>query len=61
MDGRYFVVGLTVVLPAVLMVVTVAWFSANVIVMLALFSAMLFGLFYLLSYSESFSGQPVES
>jgi hypothetical protein len=60
-DGRYIVVGLTLVLPAVLIAVTVAWFSSNVIVMLVLFSMMLLGCLYLLSYSESFTGVPSES
>jgi hypothetical protein len=60
-DGRYIVVGLTLVLPAVLMAVTVAWYSANVIVMLILFSIILLGCLYLLSYADAFSGAPTES
>lgn len=61
MDGRYFVVGLTLALPAVLVAVTILWFSANVITMLILFSVMLLGCFYLLSYTDAFSGTPAES
>lgn len=58
MDGRAIVVGLTIVAPAVLMGVTVAWFSTNPFVMLLLFSTMLLGGLYLLSYGDTFSGRP---
>jgi hypothetical protein len=60
-DGRYLVVGLTLVLPAVLIAVTVAWFSANVVTMLILFAVMLVGCLYLLSYTDAFSGTANES
>jgi hypothetical protein len=60
-DGRYIVLGLTLVLPAVLVAVTVAWFSSNVIAMLVLFSVMLLGCLYLLSYTDAFTEVPSES
>jgi predicted branched-subunit amino acid permease len=60
-DGRWIVVGLTIVLPAILMVLTVAYYSTNPISMLVLFSVMLFGCLYLLSYSDVFSANPYES
>jgi hypothetical protein len=59
-DGRYIVVALALVLPAILMAITVAWFSTNPISMLILFSVMLLGCLYLLSYSDAFSGRPSE-
>ena len=58
MDGRIFVVGLTLILPAVLIGATVAWFSTNPVALLVLFSVMLLGALYLLSYSETFSPTP---
>lgn len=58
MDGRYVVVALTLVLPAVLMGVTVAWYATNPISMLILLSVMLLGAFYLLSYRGPFSTAP---
>ncbi|MGA7860239.1 MAG: hypothetical protein WCB19_00075 [Thermoplasmata archaeon] len=61
MDGRFIVVGLTLVLPAVLMAATVAWYSTNPISMLILFAVMLFGCLYLISYSDAFSGTPSDS
>jgi hypothetical protein len=57
-DGRFIVVGLTLVLPAILMAVTVGWYSTNPISMLILFSVMLLGCLYLLTYSEAFSRTP---
>jgi hypothetical protein len=60
-DGRYLVVGLTLVLPAFLIAVTVAWFSSNVISMLILFSVMLLGCLYLMSYADAFTEVPSES
>lgn len=57
-DGRFIVVGLTIVLPAVLMVATVAWFSTNPISMLVLLSVALLGCLYLISYTDAFSGNP---
>jgi hypothetical protein len=57
-DGRIVVVGLTLVLPAILMGATVAWYSTNPISMLILFSVMLLGCMYLLSYTDAFSANP---
>jgi len=59
-DGRFLVVGLTLVLPAVLIAATVAWFSTNPLALLALFSVMLLGSLYLLTYSDTFSAHPSE-
>jgi hypothetical protein len=59
-DGRYLVVALTIVLPAILVGVTVAWFSSNPISMFILFSVMLVGGLYLLSYTDTFSATPTE-
>lgn len=61
MDGRYIVVGLAILLPAVLMGVTVAWFSTNPLTMLVLFAVMLLGCVYLVSYSDTFSGNPADA
>ncbi|MGC2288319.1 MAG: hypothetical protein WA688_00475 [Thermoplasmata archaeon] len=61
MDGRILVAGLTLILPAVLMGVTVAWFSTNPISMLILFSVMLLGSLYLLSYTDAFVGNPSDA
>ena len=58
MDGRIVVVALTIVLPAILIGVTVGWYSTNPISMLILFSVMLLGSLYLLSYTETFSPTP---
>jgi hypothetical protein len=60
-DGRYVVVGLTLILPAVLMGITVWRFSTNPIAMLILFSVMLVGCMYLLSYTDAFSGEAYSS
>jgi hypothetical protein len=57
-DGRIIVVGLTLVLPAILMIATVEWFSTNPISMLILLSVMLLGCLYLLSYTDVFDGSP---
>ncbi|MCI4353270.1 MAG: hypothetical protein L3K14_07820 [Thermoplasmata archaeon] len=56
MDGRFIVVGLTIVLPAILLVAAVAWFNTNPLSVLVLFAVMLIGALYLLSYTETFSG-----
>lgn len=58
MDGRFIVVALTLVLPAFLIGVTVAWFSTNPVALLVLFSTMLLGALYLLSYTETFGPRP---
>lgn len=58
MDGRVIVVGLTIVLPAILLGVTVAWFATNPLSVLVLFAVMLLGAIYLLSYTDTSSGTP---
>lgn len=55
MDGRVFVVGLTLVLPAILIAATVIWYSDNPLSMLVLFSVMLLGALYLVSYKDTYS------
>lgn len=45
-------------LPALLMVATVAWYSTNPVAMLVLCSVMLLGCLYLLTYSEAFAPAP---
>ncbi len=55
MDGRIFVVGLTLVLPAILIAATVIWYSDNPLSMLVLFSVMLLGALYLVSYKDTYS------
>jgi hypothetical protein len=57
-DGRFLVVGLALILPAILIGVTVAWFSTNPLALLALISVMVLGAFYLLSYTNAFSETP---
>jgi hypothetical protein len=57
-DGRFIVIGLTLLLPAVLIGATVAWYHTNPISMLILFAVMLLGCLYLLTYSEAFSAIP---
>jgi hypothetical protein len=54
-DGRIYVVALALVLPAILIAVTVAWYSTNPISILVLMAVMLLGGFYLLSYKETFA------
>lgn len=54
MDGRVFVVGLAIILPAVLIGATVAWYSDNPVSMLILFSVMLIGALYLVSYKDTY-------
>ncbi|MFZ0830719.1 MAG: hypothetical protein WCB18_05520 [Thermoplasmata archaeon] len=58
MDGRILVVALTLALPAALIAATVAWYSTNPVSLLILFSVMLLGGLYLLSYSDTFSANP---
>ncbi len=55
MDGRVFVVALGLILPAVLIGVTVVWYSDNPISMLILFSVMLLGALYLVSYKDTYT------
>ena len=54
MDGRILTILLTIVLPAILIGVTVEYFSSNPLAILGLFVVMIAGTFWLLSYSESF-------
>ncbi len=55
MEGRLLTVLLFLVLPAVLLGVTVAFFNSNPVSVIALIGVMLVGGFYLLSYTESFA------
>lgn len=54
MDGRLATVLLTLVLPGILLGVTYVYFAINPIAVLVLFSVMVVGVLYLLSYTESF-------
>jgi len=54
MDGKLVTgIGLLAI-PAVLLGVTVAWFSSNPVSIFALIAVMLAGAFYLLTYRETF-------
>jgi len=55
MDGRLFIVLALLALPGALIGVTVAEFHSNPIAILTLLVVILVGVFYLLSYSESFA------
>ena len=55
MDGRLFTVLLLIVLPAALIGVTVAYFSSNPVSIFGLIAVMIVGVFYLVSYTESFT------
>jgi uncharacterized protein (DUF2062 family) len=59
-DGRVVAILLTIVLPGALIAVTAVYFALNPIAMLVLFSVMLVGVLYLLSYTEDFGGTPVD-
>jgi type IV secretory pathway VirB3-like protein len=54
MDGRLVTIALTLLLPAVLIGVTAAYYSLNPVAVLGLISVMVGGVLYLLSYSRSF-------
>ncbi|HEV2316350.1 MAG TPA: hypothetical protein VGV89_02080 [Thermoplasmata archaeon] len=54
MDGRVVAALLTIVLPGALMGVTAEFFSTNPLAILGLFSVMVGGVLYILSYNESF-------
>ena len=54
MDGRIVTVGLTILVPAALIALTVWQFSSNPLAILFLVLAMIGGSLYLLSYPESF-------
>jgi hypothetical protein len=55
MDGRFYTVLLLLVLPAVLIGVTVVEFHSNPVSILGLLAVMVVGVFYLVSYTESFA------
>ena len=55
MDGRLFTLLVAIVLPAVLIGVTIAYFHSNPVSIFALLAVMIAGSFYLLSYTESFA------
>jgi hypothetical protein len=55
MDGRLLTVLLLLVVPAVLIGVTVFYFSSNPVAIFTLLAVMVAGGFYLLTYSESFA------
>ncbi|MCI4349447.1 MAG: hypothetical protein L3J93_04445 [Thermoplasmata archaeon] len=54
MDGRAYTVLLTFLVPAVLIGVTIWKYAANPLALLILFSVMIAGGLYLLTYSETF-------
>ncbi len=54
MDGRLLSILVMLVLPAALLGVTVAYFSANPVAVLGLFVWIIAGGFWLLSYPETF-------
>jgi hypothetical protein len=54
MDGRLIAALLTLLLPAVLIGVTVVYFSLNPVAILVLISVMVIGTMYLLSYTDTF-------
>lgn len=55
MDGRLFILLVFLAVPGALVGVTIGWFHANPIAILVLFSTMLVGIFYLLTYRDSFN------
>ncbi|MFI5417496.1 MAG: hypothetical protein ACHQ2Y_01165 [Candidatus Lutacidiplasmatales archaeon] len=55
MDGRLTTVLLTLALPGALIALTIIRFSSNPLAILGLFSVMIGGGLYLLTYSETFS------
>lgn len=54
MDGRHWTVLLTLVAPILLIGVTAWRFSSNPLAIVALFTVMIGGSLYLLTYNESF-------
>jgi hypothetical protein len=54
MDGRAVTAFLTILLPAVLVAVTVWQFASNPLVLLILFTTMIAGAIYLLTYRDTF-------
>ena len=55
MDGRLFTVLVLLVLPAALIGLTALEFSSNPVAIFALLAVMIVGVFYLVSYAESFA------
>ncbi|MGD0718343.1 MAG: hypothetical protein ABSA15_02025 [Thermoplasmata archaeon] len=55
MDGKLLTLLLTIVLPAALIGVTIAYFGSNPLSIFALLIVMVGGSFYLLSYTEAFA------
>jgi hypothetical protein len=55
MDGRLFTLILFLVVPAVLIGVTIAFFSSNPISILVLIALMIIGAFYIMTYRETFA------
>ncbi len=54
MDGKLLTLLLTIVLPAALIGVTIAYFGSNPLSIVGLLVVMVGGSFYLLSYTEAF-------
>ena len=55
MDGRLITVLALLVLPGALIGVTVAEFNSNPVAILGLLAVMVVGVFYLITYTESFA------
>ena len=55
MDGRWLTVLLTLIVPIVLIGLTIAEFSSNIVAIFALFGVMIGGALYLLSYTETYA------
>jgi len=55
MDGRLVTVLLLLVLPGALIGVTVAEFHSNPVSIMGLLAVMIVGVFYLVSYTETFA------
>ena len=54
MDGRVATALLTLLLPAILIGVTIAYFGSNPVSILVLLTIVIIGSLYMLSYPESF-------
>ncbi len=54
MDGRILTALVTILLPAILIGVTIEFFSSNPLAILGLFVVIVGGTFWLLSYTDSF-------
>lgn len=55
MDGRLFTVLAFLVVPAIVIGATVAFFSSNPVTIVAAMAVMIVGAFYLLTYRETFA------